>query len=376
MKKINYCRNSFLAAAALALLVNQATAATWTWIGGNNTGWHLTTGWSEGTIPAAANTTDIVMTNAGNQSFIRDNRTIRSLTFTDTSDGPVQIALSRAFTAGATSQSLTFSSDSGNATLTVASGSTGDKQILRTGTLFSDVNLTSSLDIIHNGSGTLSFGGQTIIKGLGGIDKSGTGTLILNGANTYTGDTKISGGTLTLGNSLALLSSTLDYNSYGGTLDFGALTKATFGGLKGTQNIALTNNFALSVGNNNANTTYSGALSGTGATLTKIGSGTLTLSATNSYTGATSVSNGVLKLTLPEALSTNTAVNISTTTGAKIELAFSGTVTVKSLTVDGELLTRNKVYSSANLPIAFAPGDGLLYTLEGTAPKGTMIRFF
>jgi autotransporter-associated beta strand protein len=168
----------------------------------------------------------------------------------------------------------------------------------------------------------------------------------------------------------------LDYNSYGGTLDFGALTNATFGGLKGTQNIALTNNFALSVGNNNANTTYSGALSGTGATLTKIGSGTLTLSATNSYTGATSVSNGVLKLTLPEALSTNTAVNISTTTGAKIELAFSGTVTVKSLTVDGELLTRNKVYSSANLPIAFAPGDGLLYTLEGTAPKGTMIRFF
>jgi hypothetical protein len=46
------------------------------------------------------------------------------------------------------------------------------------------------------------------------------------------------------------------------------------------------------------------------------------------------------------------------------------------LTVDGELLTRNKVYSSANLPIAFASGDGLLYTLEGTAPKGTMIRFF
>jgi autotransporter-associated beta strand protein len=207
------------------------------------------------------------------------------------------------------------------------------------------------------------------------LTKTGTGTQTLSGANTYTGDTKISGGTLTLGNSLALQSSTLDYNSYGGTLDFGALTNATFGGLKGTQNIALTNNFALSVGNNNANTTYSGALSGTGDTLTKIGSGTLTLSATNTYTGATSVSNGVLRLTLAEALASGTAVVISTTTGAKIDLNFTGTVTVRSLTVDGELLTRNKVYSSANLPNVLS-GGGFLYTVEGVPPKGTTILVF
>jgi autotransporter-associated beta strand protein len=227
---------------------------------------------------------------------------------------------------------------------------------------------------IADGSGTFS---GTIANSSGTIalTKTGTGTQTLSGANTYTGDTKISGGTLTLGNSLALQSSTLDYNSYGGTLDFGALTNATFGGLKGTQNIALTNNFALSVGNNNANTTYSGALSGTGDTLTKIGSGTLTLSATNTYTGATSVSNGVLRLTLAEALASGTAVVISTTTGAKIDLNFTGTVTVRSLTVDGELLTRNKVYSSANLPNVLS-GGGFLYTVEGVPPKGTTILVF
>jgi hypothetical protein len=192
--KINFRKNSLLVAAAVALLVNHATVATWTWAGANNTSWGIGMNWSEGTVPTAANTTDIIMSNPGNQSFIRDNRTIRSLTFTDSSDGFTQIALYRAFTAAATSQSLTFSSDSGNATLTVESGSTGDKMILRTGSLFSDVNLTSSLYIIHNGSGTLSFGGQMIIKGAGGINKSGTDTLSLQGSNISTSVTSVSSG--------------------------------------------------------------------------------------------------------------------------------------------------------------------------------------
>jgi autotransporter-associated beta strand protein len=104
--------------------------------------------------------------------------------------------------------------------------------------------------------------------------------------------------------------------------------------------------------------------------------GVVRFSVANTYTGTTSVSNGVLELMRPDALASNTAVNISTTTGAKIHLNFSGTVTVKSLTVNGELMTRNKVYSSANLPIAFVLGDGLLYTLEGVPPKGTLIGVF
>ncbi len=65
------------------------------------------------------------------------------------------------------------------------------------------------------------------------LTKSGLGTLLLNGANVYTGETVISGGTLTLGNSNALQYSTLNYNNQGGALSFGTLTAATMAGLTG-----------------------------------------------------------------------------------------------------------------------------------------------
>ena len=72
-------------------------------------------------------------------------------------------------------------------------------------------------------------------------------------------------------------------------------------GLAGAQDLALTNAgagpVALTVGGNGANTTYSGVLSGTGSTLTKVGAGTLTLSGANTYTGGTTVSAGTLKAT-------------------------------------------------------------------------------
>jgi autotransporter-associated beta strand protein len=181
----------------------------------------------------------------------------------------------------------------------------------------------------------------------GYITKNGTGTLSIQGTHTGSYGITINQGMLDVGGSARLHA--------------------------GTFTAAIVNNGIFRY-SSSTNQVLSGILSGTGGLL-KTGSGMLTLSGTNTYTGATSVSNGVLKLTLPEALASDTAVVISTTTGAKMELAFNGTVTVKSLTVDGELLTRNKVYSSANLSNVVS-GSGLLYTQEGAPPKGTMIRFF
>ncbi len=134
----------------------------------------------------------------------------------------------------------------------------------------------------------------------------------------------------------------------------------------------------LTVGAGDTSSSFSGVITeaGSGAilALSKTGTGTLTLSGTNSYTGGTSVSDGLLKLTHAEALASGTPVEIATTTGAKIDLDFSGTVTVKSLTVNGKLLYRNTHYTSANLPSALS-GGGALYTLEGL-PPGTIILVF
>ena len=138
------------------------------------------------------------------------------------------------------------------------------------------------------------------LAGSGSLAKFGTGTLTLTGSNTYTGLTTIYGpGTLALGNPLALQDSTLD-TSTGGTLSFGSLTAATLGGLQGSNSLILQNAssapVALSVGNNNASTTFGGNLTG-GGSLIKTGTGTLTLNSSSStYTGITALDGGTLQL--------------------------------------------------------------------------------
>jgi fibronectin-binding autotransporter adhesin len=158
------------------------------------------------------------------------------------------------------------------------------------------------LTLGSSGGGTFESSGTTgvfsaAISGPGSLTEVGSGTLVLGAANTYSGSTLISQGTLQLGNSLALQDSTL--NIGGGVLSFGTLTSATVGGLAGPGALALGNStaaaVALSVGNNGFSTTYMGVLSGSGS-LTKIGSGELTLVGSNIYTGGTTIGAGTLQI--------------------------------------------------------------------------------
>ena len=123
--------------------------------------------------------------------------------------------------------------------------------------------------------------------------------------------------------------------------------------------------------NNTTDYTFTGTLTGN-LGLTKKGAGTFTLSGTNSYSGATSISNGVLQLTQADCLSANTDVAISTASAATLHLNFTGTNTVRSLTVDGQLKYKEKVYNASNLP-GIITGTGCLLTVEGI--QGTRIHF-
>jgi fibronectin-binding autotransporter adhesin len=78
--------------------------------------------------------------------------------------------------------------------------------------------------------------------------------------------------------------------------------------------------------------TLDGALTGAGA-LTKNGTGILTLSGANAYTGSTFVEEGTLRLSTDDVLSDTSSLNVAA--GAILNLTHSGTDTVGDFQIDG-----------------------------------------
>ncbi|MEZ5387350.1 MAG: autotransporter-associated beta strand repeat-containing protein [Prosthecobacter sp.] len=157
-------------------------------------------------------------------------------------------------------------------------------------------NSTAAISLDTNGE-DVALAGIINSSNTGGLAKIGSGTLTLSGSNTFTGESTVVGGTLLLGHQNALAAST--FAGGAGMLSFGSLAAATFGGLSGTSDLALANDtsaaVALTVGNNDSDTSYAGVLSGAGS-LTKSGAGVLSLSGANTYTGVTTVLEGTLNI--------------------------------------------------------------------------------
>lgn len=154
-----------------------------------------------------------------------------------------------------------------------------------------DANSTATLDVALTGSGTLG--------------KYDSGTLVLNGANSYTGGTLLNGGTLVLGHDSAL--------GNGGLIAAGGTTLDNNAAL--SLGNAVTLNGALTLaGSNDLN--LSGVISGSGS-LIKQGASSLTLSGDNSFSGALNVLDGSLTLVGSNALG-NASLNVSDTAAVSV----------------------------------------------------------
>jgi fibronectin-binding autotransporter adhesin len=148
------------------------------------------------------------------------------------------------------------------------------------------------------GGGTFDTNGNSAtlggtIGGVGGLTKSGAGTLTLSGASTYAGATNVNVGTLRAGATNTFSTNSAFTVAAGATLALNGFNQ-TIGSLAGVGNVTL-GSATLTTGNDNTNTTFSGVISGTGG-LVKIGTGTLTLTGANTYTGPTTVSAGMLQV--------------------------------------------------------------------------------
>ena len=117
----------------------------------------------------------------------------------------------------------------------------------------------------------------------------GSGTLTLSGTNTYTGDTTISAGKITVSGTLADTTDVINSGIY--DVD----STDTIHSLSGSGGVELASSIILTTGDS-GNDTVSGVISGSGF-LTKEGTGILTLSGSNTYSGNTTISTGTLKLT-------------------------------------------------------------------------------
>ena len=196
--------------------------------------------------------------------------------------------------------------------VTVASGATFDVNGYQdtVGSIAGGGNITfgastgSSLQVGGNASTTFS----GVISGGGYFVKSGTGTLTLSGANTYTGVTTVNTGTLSAGINNAIGSSSAVTVASGTTFNLNNYSDSV-GSIAGAGSITLGSG-ALTAGNDGTSTAFSGVISGSG-TLTKVGAGALTLSGVNTYTGSTTVNTGTLSAGINNAVGSGSAVTVN-----------------------------------------------------------------
>lgn len=209
------------------------------------------------------------------------------------------------------------------------------------------------------------------ISGTGSVEFLGAGGTTLEAANTYSGPTTLAAGSLVLANTLALQNTTLTYSTTGGGLTVAdPVTAITLGGLAGNRALPLTNSLgtqlALTVGQNNVPTIYSGSPLGTGASFTKTGSGSLTLTGNHAYSGNTLVNAGTLSIDTGSTFNT-----------AAASLGTGPTAITARILVNGGTLnsTAASTLTNASAGIAVTAGVANFTSITGDANSSAGASF-
>jgi outer membrane autotransporter protein len=188
-------------------------------------------------------------------------------------------------------------------TLAVGNGGT-------TGTLLGDVQLfLANSTLRFNRSDTATYGGSitTVISNDTLVDQAGTGvTVFTKTGSSYFGQLAVSAGTLRAGAVDVFGPSAVTVG--GGILDLNGFNQ-TIGSLSGTGTVTL-GSATLTVSGINTSTAFSGTISGSGGLTMNAPGSTLTLSGTNGYSGATTVTTGTLQAGAVNAFGTNSAVSV------------------------------------------------------------------
>lgn len=173
-------------------------------------------------------------------------------------------------------------------------GSNSTAKSITGGTDLNSHELAWNTSITGNGTPT-----HSNITGNGSIIKNGAGSLSLSGTNTYTGSTTVNTGSLSMGSATALGNVNNQLTVNGGTLNM-VSRSLTLGNLTGTGGVITgssgTRTLTIGSGDNGGGNFQGVIQDGSGGTtaLTKIGTATITLSGTNTYSSGTTVTGGTL----------------------------------------------------------------------------------
>jgi|GEM_PF-2209320 len=220
---------------------------------------------------------------------------------------------------------------------------------------------------VNNTTNTIA----SAIAGSAGLVKAGTGTLVLSGSSNYTGPTTVSAGSLVLFGSASLSDlGAVSTSASGATLDISGISASseTVGSITGAAGSAIVlGSKNLTIGGVLANTTYAGVISGVGGSLTKYSPGTLTLSASNTYTGNTTISGGTLAVSVMANGGANSNIGASSNAAANLVLTNNGTLRYTGGTVS----TDRGFTLSGNASIDASGAGPINFTNTGATAFGT-----